>query len=468
MLKTISLGDYSPDTPLGASDCGNMISLPQGYRPALALSPVTPALTGILGAGSFRSSANDARMIAGTATNLYAYTGGAWVSILGSLTASNWRFAKFGDHVICANGASPVTYELVAGTAAATAGSPPVSDLVATVREFVMLAGNPSYLNNLTVSGYNDPTNWSGGLNQQLSNAFPNGGAIMGLAGGETGLILLEHSVRRMTYVGGVVIWQFDEISENIGCMSKGSICQAGNLVFWLADQGFMMSDRNTVHPIGQEVVDRTFFGTYSRDEIRDNLRASIDPRSTEVVWSMPGVPGAIWRFNYMLKKWSPPARVAVLFVFPGASNSYGLEDLNALYPGGLETIPLSLDATKWAAGTPSLYVVDNTGVVSTATDATLAAWFSLQVAEIEQGKRIRVRHCRIVGDVIDGTVSLDCRARAGDDTGIVKSGAIRADGRVPIRANGRHIGIRVDIPAGAEWSYILGVDLIYEMEGER
>jgi hypothetical protein len=445
-----------------------MIALPDGFRPALSLSPVTTALTGALGAGSFRSSTNTGVLLAGTATGLYAYLTGAWSSVLGSLSATTWRFAQFGNLAIGVNGASPVAYNLNAGTAATLAGSPPVSDLVATVREFVFLAGDPSYLNNLTISGYNDPTNWSGGLNQQLSNAFPNGGAIMGLAGGETGLILLEHSIRRATYVAGTTVWQFDEISKEIGCMAKGSVVQSGQLVFFLSDHGFMVCDRNTTAPIGQEVVDRTFFATYSRQEIRDNIRAAVDPQTTEIMWSMPGNPGAIWRYNYLIKRWSPPTYVNLSFVFSGFSQGYTLEQLDALYPGGLETIPISLDATKWTGGFPSLYVTDNTGIVSTVTNTTLPAWFSMTPAEIEPGKRIRIRFARVVGDIVDGTVTVDARARAGDPYSNTLSGPIRPDGKVPLRANGRHIGIRVDVPSGVSWSYILGVDLEYEIEGDR
>lgn len=468
MLKRIDLSDFSPDTPLGAFDAANLMALPNGYRPTRALAGIAVALAGQLGAGAFISSTGTQALIAGTASNLYSLTGEVWTSILGSLGASIWRFAQFNDQVICVNGAAPITFDIGAGTAAATAGSPPVSDLVATVRNQVFLAGDPGYRNNLTISGYEDTTNWSGGLNMQLSNAFPSGGAIMGLCGGETGLILQERSIKRATFVGPPVVWQFDEISHDIGCMAKGSVAQAGQLVFFLSERGFKVCDRNEVYPIGQEVVDRTFFSTYSRQEIVDGIRAAVDPRETCIVWSMPGNPGAIWRYNYMLKKWSPPTRISVSNVFNGFSKFYTLEAIDALYPGGIDMVPISLDASKWAGGAPSVFVVDQNGVISTATNENAAAFFSMQPIEIEQGRRVRIRMARLVGDAVDGTVTIDARARAGDSPNPVTSGAIRPDGRVPIRANGRHLGLRVDIPAGVDWSYILGVELEYDVEGWR
>lgn len=469
MLKRITLPDFSPDTPLGAWYGSNLIALPNGYRPALSFSPIFPALVGILGAGAFVSSTGTIAILAGTATNLYHYTGTAWESVLGGLDASIWRFEQFGDNVICSNGGARITYDIAAGTAALTGGSPPSGDLAATVRNQVFLAGDPDYLNNLTIGGYNSIIDWTGNDDLQLSNPFPSGGSIMGLVGGETGLIIQERAIKRATFTGeSTVIWQFDEISHDIGCMAKGSVAQAGQLVFFLSEQGFKMCDRNEVYPIGQEVIDRTFFSAYSRQEIVENIRASVDPKETTVAWSMPGTPGAIYRYNYALKKWSPPLVVNVSAIFPGFSEGYTLESLDALFPGGLETIPISLDASKWAGGAPAFYVADQDGVIGVQTDTNLAGSFTIQPMEIEQGRRVRIRQCRMVGDMIDGSVTLDCRARAGDAPSVVKSGAIRPDGRVPIRANGRHIGIQVDIPAGAVWSYLLGVDLEYEIEGER
>lgn len=466
MLKRIAFPDYTPDAPVNVTSAANLVALPQGYRPSRAISPVTVALTGFLGGGAFNRSGNQC-LLGGTATNLYRYSAGAWVSVLGTLSASVWRFTQFGDNVIAANGSAPVNYVISTGTAAALGGSPPVADMVATVRDQVFLAGDPSSRDTLTISGYNDTTNWSGGTNQQLTVSFPSGGDIMGLCGGETGLILQQRSITRAIYTGGVTVWQFDEISRDVGCMAKGSVAQAGSLVFFLSEQGFKICDRNEVFPIGMESVDRTFFESYSRVDIVDNIKAAVDPRATTVCWSMPGTPGKVWCYNWVLKKWSAPMETSVKMIFQGFTQGVSLEGLDALYPSGLDSIPVSLDSTMFAGGNPLLFLVDATGVVGTLTGDIVSAHLSLDPQEIEPGRRVRIQGARVVGDVTSGTVTLDCRARAGDTANTTVSGAIRDNGRVPIRANGRHIGVRVDIPAH-QWSYAQGIDVEYSVEGKR
>lgn len=468
MLKRIDLPDFSPDTPLGVDMAGNMIALPNGYRPAKAFSPVAAALSGILGASSFVDAAGDAALLAGTASNLYTYTGTAWSSVLGSLSATSWRFDQFGDTIVCVNASTPVGFNIPAGTAAALSGSPPPSSLVATVRNQVFLAGDSSNRNTVTIGGYNVLNNWSGGTNQQLTVPFPTGGEIMGLCGGETGIILHKSAVRRATYTGDVTVWQFDVIANDVGCMAKGSVAQSGQLVFFLSEQGFKMCDRNEVIPIGMEAVDRTFFASYARTEIVDNIRAAVDPRDTTVTWSMPGTPGALWRYNWMLKKWSPPTQINISGVFSGFSKSYSIEGIDALYPSGIDSVPYSLDATIFAGGNPLLFVIDNTGKVGTLTGDNLAAYISLQPQEIDPGYRVRIQGARVVGDVVAGTVTIDQRARAGDGPNEVRSGSIRDNGRVPLRANGRHMGIRIDIPSAADWTYALSIDIEYTREGAR
>src|SRR3546814_20317574 len=70
----------------------------------------------------------------------------------------------------------------------------------------------------------------------------------------------------------------------------------------------------------------------------------------------MPGNPGRLWKYNWTLDKWST-ADVGVKMVFPGFSANVSLEELDALYPGGLETIPYSLDAPLFAGGEPLFFV---------------------------------------------------------------------------------------------------------------
>ena len=465
MLKRFSYDEYLPDLPRTLGGGKNAWPMAVGYRPVNAFSAITPALSGLLGGAAYVSSSGTSTLLAGTATDLYRYSGTAWGSILGSLSATTWRFDQFGDLVIAVNGAAPVKVDL-AGTAAPLGGSPPVSDLVATVRQQVFLAGDPSARNTLSISGYNDSEGWTAGDNQCLIVPFPTGGDIMGLCGGETGLILQKRSIKRATYTGDVTVWQFDEIASDIGCMAKGSVAQAGQLVFFLSEQGFKVCDRNTVQAIGQEKVDRTFFSKYSRSDI-DKISAAVDPRSTTVSWAMPGNPGDIWHYNWTLGKWGLPIETPLTLVFSGFTANIGIDALASLYPL-IDGVPYPIDAAKFRGGNPLFLVADNSGAVGALSGENMSAQFVLSPDEPQIGNRVRIRGARAVCDATVGTVTIDARARAGDPPSAVISGAIRDNGRVPLRANGRHIGITHDVPAGQQWSYAAGIDLEFEVSGSR
>lgn len=467
MIKRLPFTALAPDKPMALHRAYNVLPAADGYRPVK--SPVTfaPTFPSVLNGAAYVSSDGISSIMGGTPAGLYVYNGSVWAPKVTGLSVSAWRFAQFGDLVVAVNGSNPLKYDLTAGTSGALGGSPPVSDLVATVRDQVFLAGDPTARNVLAISGYNNAEGWTAGSNQCLYVPFPNGGDIMGLAGGETGIILQRNSIRRATYNGdGVTWWTFDEIASDIGCMAKGSVAREGNLVFFLSEEGFKVTDRSEVRGIGQEKIDKEFFSLYSRDDIK-NMTSAVDPRTTTVMWAMRGIPGRIWCYDWTLGEWST-IDTSLRAIFSGFTVSTSIDAIDALYPGGIDSVPISLDSDELAGGNPILVVVDNDGGVKTLSGPNMAATFAFKPVELGDRARARIRGARVVSDAIEGTVTIDVRARAGDPASTRVSGSIRDNGRVPLRGNGRHVGVEVNFPEGADWSYALGVDVEYEMAGSR
>lgn len=466
MLKRLLFDEWLPDQPLTTGKAENVWPMPNGYRPVRSFGGITSALPGMIGGSAFIGSDGTSALLGGTATALHRGVAGAWTSVIGSLTANSWRFAQYGDLVIAVNGTAPIKYNIPLGTAADLGGGPPASDLVATVRDFVFLAGDPSNILTVTWSGFNDAEGWTPTVNQSGFQPLPDGGEVMGLAGGEYGIILQKNAIKRATYVGGDLVFQFDEISSNIGCMAKGSVAQAGKLIFFLSERGFMLCDGQTVTPLGVEKVDRTFFGTYSRQDIA-RISCAVDPQSTTVIWAMPGSPGRLWAYNWTLQRWSSIA-LASSAVFSGFSANVSLAELDVLYPLGLESIPYSLDDPIFAGGSPLFLVIRPDGVVGALSQANMAATLGSRPVEMAMGRRARVRRAAPVTDATQATVSVDARARAGNAPAVRVSGQMKANGSVALRANGMHLGAEIEIPEGVDWTYALGVDLEFEMEGAR
>lgn len=466
MLKRIPFEEVAPDRPLSLSRAYNVLPAADGFRPVKGPQSFAAPLPGIANGAAYVSSEGLATMIAGRSDGLYAYNGETWALALGTVGAISWRFTQFGDNAIAVNGEAPLKYSLTTGSASELGGLPPVSDVVATVRQQVFLAGDPTAANVIAISGYNDSEGWTAGDNQCLYVPFPSGGAIMGIAGGETGIILQRSAVKRATYNGdGVTWWTFDELANDVGCMAKGSVAQAGNLVFWLSEEGFKVSDRNTIEPIGKEKIDNEFFSLYSREDI-EGMTCAVDPRTTAVMWAIRGTPGRIWLYDWTLKEWAT-IDIPLSAVFSGFTSSLSIDSMDALFPGGIDTIPGPLDGAEFSGGNPIMIVAGFDGSLNTLSGPNMAAQFAIKPVEIS-AVRVRIRGARVVSDAVEGSVTVDTRARAGDPQHTVVSGTIRDNGRVPLRANGRHVGMMVDIPAGAVWSYALGLDLEYEESGSR
>ncbi len=135
---------------------------------------------------------------------------------------------------------------------------------------------------------------------------IPDGGQIVGIRGGEFGLVFLERAISRMTYVGTPFIFQFDNISRNKGCMVAGSIAQYQGITFFLSDDGFYLCDGQTVQPIGSEKVDRFFIDDASESDY-GSMSAAVDPIRKLVIWNYVATDGnrKLIIYNFATKRWT-------------------------------------------------------------------------------------------------------------------------------------------------------------------
>jgi hypothetical protein len=459
-------GPLEPDKPnhlqKGLQAADNVYPSPDGYRPIKAFDDMTPALASTFqGGASFVSSDGTTQLLAGTATDLYKFSSSlAWSSIIGSLTAGRWYFTQFNDHAIGVYGGAPVDINLTSGTAAALAGSPPNADVCATVRDFVVLGQD----NTISWSGFEDRAQWTPGTNQSGEQTMLSGGPITGLTGGEYGLILQRFRVVRMSYAGVPTIWQFDEISSNIGCMAPGSVAQAGRLTFFLSHRGFMLTDGNDVKPIGAERIDRTFFDNYTNDDIAVFMFTAVDPLNNIVKWVMPG---KAWNYNWQTDEWSTETW-DIRAAFNGFTAGLTLEDLNVPYPD-MDVMTPSLDSPEFQGGIPLLLAVNASSQIGTMAGDALEANFEPPYMELVPGREARISQARVLTDATDGvTVTMTAKARLGDTGTTASFATLQDSGDIDCRVSGRYIRPKVKIAAGTLWDYFQGLDLNMMAGGGR
>jgi hypothetical protein len=139
------------------------------------------------------------------------------------------------------------------------AGSPPQARYIDIVGRFVVLSGLLTTPQRMQWSGLNDvngATSWTPGINSSDFQDLPDGGIVRGVAGGETGVILQDSAIRRMTYVpGSPVIFQIERISQDKGLFGPYSLVRAGERIFFFSAQGFHRIDPGGFPtPIGREL----------------------------------------------------------------------------------------------------------------------------------------------------------------------------------------------------------------------
>lgn len=471
MLKRIAFPAYLPDQlPRNVlTRAVNVLPAADGYRPVKSLAAISDPLAATFkGGGAFISTDGAAYLLAGTANGLERFSGGEWSTLLTAMSVvDRWRFAQFGNFVVAVNGVATKVVDLSAGTAADLTGAPSGNG-VAVVGDFVVITQADG--NKLLVqwSAFNDHTAWTPAVDQAGFQPMLTGGEVKGIAGGEYGVILQRFRLVRMERTGEATApFNFAEITPNFGCASAGSIAQAGRTVFFLSDRGFMaLDDGQALRPIGNEKFDETFRSSVSPDDY-EKLWAAVDPKRSLVMWGMPGSPGRIWAYNWVLDR-ATTIEIPFSGFFAGYESSISLEEVAALYPD-LDTMPYSLDDPRFQGGDPRMYVVTVANEVGALSGPSLEATMTLGWVAPAEPNIARVRAVWPVSDAVDGvTVTIDARQQVGGAQGVRSTSAMQASGRVPIRSRGKHMAVSITHASGSRWSYSQGFDLDYEPGGLR
>ena len=258
--KRLQFTDWLPDQPANAgslNDAKNVYPLGIGYGAFPSAVDFSNAASETLNSVFVAKFGAVVEVFAGSATKLYKLNIGtlalADVSKSGGYSGDGvWRFEQFGNVVLaCNDNARIQTWTIGSSTAFAdVAATAPIAKDIAVVRDFVF-AGNigvGSEPDKVQWSDINDETDWTSGATSQSDfQIIADGGNVQAITGGEFGVILLEKSLVRCSYVGSPLFWQFDTISNGLGCLEGHSVAQYGNITFFLSDDGFYSTDGQTV-----------------------------------------------------------------------------------------------------------------------------------------------------------------------------------------------------------------------------
>lgn len=480
----IPVGAYTPDQPAlenqGALEAKNVIPAAKSYRPFPAFSAVTSALTArAQGWFSCRDTAGNIHNFAGDATKLYKLSsdgltwddvsrtaGGAYATD----SSGGWSFTQFNDFVIAVNGVdAPQKFELGTDTNfSALAGSPSISRFVATIRDFVWMGRVTSAQNRVKWSGIADPESWAiSQITLADEQDIADGGYIMGLTGGEAGLVLQRNAIKRATFVGPPVIFQFDEISKNIGVMAEGSIAAYENDVFFLSDNGFYHCYAQLeLRRIGVEIVDKFFLDDFDAS-YPHRITSAIDPQNSLYVVSYPGAgnsggtPNKGLVYHWPTQRWARFEQEVELVYAAQSQSGQTLDSLDDI-SGSLDALPYSLDSVQWTGtGRLQLSAFSTSHTSGSFSGSNMAATVDTGEFQLAQGSRSMINAVRPMVDGSSATVTVKpiTRNNLSENVTVGAAVSLNSIGVANMRTNARYHRFRLEVASGGTWTHIQGID---------
>jgi hypothetical protein len=477
----LNFGEWMPDQPgiSGAlNDAKNVVSQAIGYGPlptsAIFSDAASEDLTTLV-AG--KTPSNTTKLFAAGSTKIFDVSGvGALTdaSKAGGYTPNanddRFRFTQFGNVIIGTNNNNPMqAYTLGTSTDFADlAAGAPICKYLTVVRDFVVTAftteSSTLYPSRVRWSGINDETAWgSSQVTQADFQDIPDGGQIVGIRGGEFGLVFMERGISRMSYIGTPFVFQFDNISRGKGCIAAGSIAQTQGVTFFLSDDGFYLCDGQQIQPIGAEKVDRWFFENADEGGF-DSMSAAVDPVRKLIIWNFKTIfaQRQLIIYNFKTQKWTY-GDAGADYISDASTSAVSLEELDSI-SSSIDALPVSLDSILYIGGkyflggTSGAYVVTYNGQPATG---------QLITGDVNLGGRSVVTLARPLIDNGSASVSVASRTLLNQELSFSTPIAADSENRVSLRSNGNFHRFKV-VPTGDNWSTAVSVDIDIVGQGTR
>lgn len=473
-ITRVTFGEWLPDQPgvIGAlTTAKNCFPKAVGYGPfpqevdysdaapqnltAAAAAKDTNSITSIYAAGTTRLFKLD--------TNDFTWDDISPITYSGD---TGWKFTQFGNSLIAANESNTMQYiDVMSGTTFANlAADAPKAKFVTVVRDFVVSGYQSAYKSRIQWSGINNEKTWTTSATTQADfQDVPDGGFVQGVTGGEFGLVLLERSIVRMSYVGTPLIFQFDNIARNRGCFEPNSVIQWQGITYFLGDDGFYACDGQNLKNIGAEKVNRYFFNSLKESDL-GNMSAAIDPINNLVVWGYPTIDldYRVLVYHVPTGKWSFSDSTATR-VAPVSTPSITLEGLDA-FSASLDALGIPLDSRTWLGGKLLLLGINGNKLITfTGTPKTA----TIETADIASDtNQSMITMIKPIVDNGTGSASIASRLQLNQTVSFPTVTAANSENRIGARSYGRYH--RVKLQPSGDWTTAIGVDVEIQQAGTR
>jgi hypothetical protein len=458
--------DADPTSPGILTEVSNSIPNERGYIGAP--TGVAPSGVGVLaaecrGAAVVTRLSGARRIFAGTQTRMYEFIAGSWVDVsaAGNYTGSTenrWSFAQFGDFTLTSNDTEPIGASSSSAFVALTA---PKAKVIYVVRDFVMsLNTNDATYGDSPdrwwCSGIMDHTQWSVAVPTQCNTgrlvATP-GEIVAGLPLGDYAIAYKANSIHRGTYVGSPVVWQWDAIHNESGCVGQEALCDIDGAHFYVSDDGFNIFDGQGVIPIGKGTVSQ-WFSDNSSSTYRYKTICRYDRQNKRVfvfyVSRSASVLDQALVYHVTSKKWGKLTKsieAALNYISAGMT----IDGLTAV-ASTIDTLPsIPLDSQFWQSGGKSFSVFNTSHQIQSMTGECSASSITTgDVGDDEQYTLIQGARLRFLSNPDSSLGELFGKRDAGDDPA-PRSVFTVVDGRADMLQSSRWHRLRFDFTGDYE-----------------
>lgn len=496
-MAIVPVGEWLPDLPKlsnpGSPVAQNVIPIsPMSYGPFL--EPGTPAAPVIGTAGTdfivgsfacetyggntpllFVATGNHA----GVAQKLWLSTaGGAFANVtpVGGLATAKgdvtdrWRFDTYLGTLIAVNrnnqtqaftiaqgSVGTIFAPLSAYVAGPPASGAPSADFVASIAAGFTVLGGVSfppqhssgssifYPNRVWWSGLGNPATWPTPGSQTAIADQSSYTDMPGSLGDVRGLvpnlqscdlgIFFEHGVRRMTYVGGGPVFEFQTAVNVHGTPAPDSLVSYGNTVFYQAEDGFYGFDGVNPIPIGANKINRWFL-QHIGTQFLDQTVGYLDLPNRCVRWAF-----------------GQTAPLDTTLIYSLEANRWSVAETPDTGWVGEQLVL----ADQQTVRLPVNFTTGNQ--VALFNGPALAASVATAEAQLFPGRRCFVRGVRplVAGDP---TIAVSWRQNQTDPQTTNAAVAQDASGTCPQRVDARFVQATMEVTAGTVWTHIEGFDV--------
>lgn len=240
---------------------------------------------------------------------------------------SDWTLDNFGENLISNPTGGPIYAWSPSGALsnAQIAGSsvPLVNDgfFIAMPQRQIVAWGSSFTLQQdpllIRWSDIEDATSWiATATNQAGSYRIPSGSKIVTcIQGPQQGLIWTDLDLWAMQYVGAPLVYGFNKIGSNCGAISRKSVGQIGNSIYWMSQNQFFLLSNEGPKPLPCPVWDVIFQNLKTGNDSNgvpytQHIRCGVNTQFNEIMWFYPsanstnGENDSYVKYNTVLNQW--------------------------------------------------------------------------------------------------------------------------------------------------------------------